>query len=61
METSAIFNVARRRGMRAASLFVVSDELGGDAWEAGFHDPRFERGKRTARRVVLDAISGAFR
>lgn len=56
MEASALFQIARVRRVEAASLFVVSDELGGPAWNAGFHDPRFKTAKRRAAKVVVDAL-----
>ncbi|TLZ71648.1 MAG: purine-nucleoside phosphorylase [Methanobacteriota archaeon] len=58
MEASAIWAVARHRGLRAASLFVVSDELGGDGWNPGFRDPAFLDGKRRALRVLVEALAG---
>ena len=57
MEASALYAVAHSRRLRAASVFVVSDELGGKGWNAGFRDPVFRRGKRMAMRAVIDAIS----
>jgi purine-nucleoside phosphorylase len=57
MEASAMYAVARHRGARIASLFVVSDELGGEEWNAGFRHPAFRNGKRRALRVVIDALS----
>ncbi len=56
MEASAMYAVACHRGVRIASLFVVSDELGGEEWNAGFRHPAFLRGKRRALRVVIDAL-----
>ena len=39
MEAAAIFAVARVRGVRAALLVAVSDELFGHEWNVGFgHD-----------------------
>jgi len=57
MEAAAVWAVARHRGVRAASLFVVSDELGGEGWNPGFDDPRFLAGKRRARRLLMRVIS----
>lgn len=37
MEAAAVFAVARRRGIDAASLFVVSDYLGPDDCHPKFH------------------------
>lgn len=56
MEASALFNVARYRGVRAAGLFVVSDELGGDDWNAGFDDARYHRGTQNALDAVVDVL-----
>src|SRR5256712_13627742 len=56
MEAGGVLAVERNRGVRAASLFVVSDELGGEGWNPGFDDPRFLAGKRRARRLLLDVI-----
>jgi uridine phosphorylase len=56
MEASALFQVARVRRVGIASLFVVSDELAGPKWNAGFSDPRFIAAKRRAAQVVVDAI-----
>ncbi len=61
MEASALWAVARLRGLQAASLFVVSDELGGDDWNAGFHRPEYLAGKRRALQVLVDAMSGSSR
>lgn len=56
MEASALFRVARVRRIRLASLFVVSDELEGPEWNAGFRNPRFVAMKRRAARAVVDAM-----
>ena len=61
MEASAVYTVARVRKMRAASLFVVSDELGGDEWNAGFRHAAFLAGKRRAYPAVMDAITRDWR
>jgi uridine phosphorylase len=58
MEASAIWAVARYRGFRAASLLVVSDELGGDGWNPGFRDPAFLEGKKRALRALVDVLAG---
>jgi uridine phosphorylase len=57
MEAAALWAVARHRKVRTASLFVVSDELGGKEWNTGFHDPRFLAGKKRARRLLVEVIS----
>src|SRR5207245_11538144 len=57
MDAAALWAVARHRRVRGASLFVVSDELGGEGWNPGFDDPRFLAGKRRARRLLMYVIS----
>ncbi len=56
MEASAMWAVARLRKLRAASLFVVSDELSGRDWLFGFDDPRFLAAKKEALRIVADVV-----
>jgi len=58
MEAAALWAVARHRDVRAASLFVVSDELSGKEWNPGFQDSRFLAGKRRAGPPLTDLISG---
>ena len=38
MEAAALFTVSRVLGVRAASVFCVSDVLHGLEWEPHFHD-----------------------
>jgi uridine phosphorylase len=42
METSAVFALAEYRGVKAASLHVVVDELWGETWRRGFTNRRVE-------------------
>jgi len=56
MEASALWQVARVRGVKVASLFVVSDELDGAEWNAGFRDSRYLAAKRSAATAVVDAL-----
>lgn len=58
MEASAIYAVANSLGVRAASLFVVSDELAGDSWKEGFAADTFRAGKQRTRRAILDFMAG---
>lgn len=51
MELSAIFTVAGFRGIEAAGILVVSDELSDYQWRPGFNTPAF----RTARECVCRA------
>ncbi len=57
MEAAAVYAVARHRDLRAASLFVVSDELHGEGWNPGFRNPTFMRAKRRAIPAIADALS----
>jgi len=59
MEAAALYAVARFRGLRVASLMVVSDELGGEGWNPGFLRPEFLRAKRDAIHAVVDAVARA--
>lgn len=59
MEASALFTVGRYRRARIASLLVVSDEVGGDAWKPGFQDSGFRQGVRRSLPAVVDVMSGA--
>jgi purine-nucleoside phosphorylase len=56
MEVAALYAVGRYRGVRVASLLVVSDELSGLKWKPGFRHAAFLRARRTALRVLVDAI-----
>jgi uridine phosphorylase len=58
METSALFAVARFRGIRLASLLVVSDELSSLSWRPGFKDPRFQAIRSRAIHHLLGAVEG---
>jgi len=57
MEAAALWTVARHRGMRVASVFVVSDELGGPGWNPGFHHERHVEGLRRAARLVGEILA----
>lgn len=55
MEAAAIFAVARVRGVRAALIVAVSDELFGDEWNVGFgHDAYLDSLARAAD-AAMDA------
>lgn len=56
METSALFTVARYRGIRLAVVLVVSDELHTLTWVHGFREKRF----RTNRDIVADRTLKTF-
>ena len=53
MELSALFTVARFRGVRCAAIVAVSDELHGDDWDIGFGREDFVRSMTKAARVAL--------
>jgi len=57
MEAAALWTVARHREMRVASIFVVSDELGGPGWNPGFHHERHVEGLQRAARLVVDILA----
>jgi uridine phosphorylase len=58
MEMSALFTVARYRGVALAGLLVVSDELFTLTWRHGLRDDHFHRSRRQAVTVVLDCLTG---
>jgi purine-nucleoside phosphorylase len=53
METSAVFALAAFRGIRAAALLIVSDELFRGRWRTGFSSPLLEE---RARGVFLPLL-----
>jgi uridine phosphorylase len=54
MEAAAMFAVARVRGIHAALLVSISDELGHPEWRPGFHDERYLTTLVTAADAVVD-------
>ena len=58
MEMSALFTVARYRGVALAGLLVVSDELFTLTWRHGLRDDRFRHSRRQAITAVLDSLTG---
>ena len=54
MEISALFTVARFRGVDMAALAVVSDELASFKWRPGFKLDEFRRGRMAACTVIRD-------
>lgn len=56
MEMSALFTVARFRGVALAGLLVVSDELFSLTWRHGLRDNSFRRNRHKAVRAALDAL-----
>jgi purine-nucleoside phosphorylase len=56
METSALFTVARYRGIDLACVLVVSDDLSTLQWVHGFKDPRFLEARKRVARCVLQTL-----
>jgi uridine phosphorylase len=52
METSALFTLAAFRGVEAAALLVVSDDLAELSWKAGFRDSGFSRSREAAASIL---------
>lgn len=52
MELSALFTVARFRGIDLCGILVVSDELYHPQWRAGFSDDRFKAGRKAVCEVI---------
>ena len=52
METSALFTVAKFRGVELGGVLVVSDELSAFKWRPGFKENRFQQSRRVACRMV---------
>jgi purine-nucleoside phosphorylase len=54
MEASALYIVGAMRGLRVASLFIVSDELF-HPWRPGFYDRSFRDSAMRIAECALDA------
>ncbi|MGD1970268.1 MAG: nucleoside phosphorylase [Desulfobacterales bacterium] len=54
MEISALFTVAKYRGVDLSALAIVSDELASFKWRPGFKTSEFKRGRQAACRVIKD-------
>jgi uridine phosphorylase len=54
MEISALFTVAKFRGVDVAALTVVSDELASFKWRPGFKLDEFKHGRMAACSVIID-------
>jgi nucleoside phosphorylase len=54
MEISALFTVARFRGVRMGAIVVVSDELVSFKWRPGFKLDEFKHGRKAACAVIRD-------
>lgn len=58
METSALFTLARYRGIRLAVLLVVSDDLSSLKWVHGFRESAFRQCREKLARLALTAMCG---
>ena len=56
MEVSALWSVARFRGVDLGAILVVSDELSTGSWRPGFKQERFVRARQDACQVVKDVV-----
>ncbi|MEK6833695.1 MAG: nucleoside phosphorylase [Nanoarchaeota archaeon] len=56
MEASAIFAVAKLRGVKIASVFVVSDVLGNKKWNPQFHKLDLTKNLNKVLDVVIDCL-----
>jgi len=57
MESSATFTVAKFRGIKAASLLVVSDSLANFKWELYFlNDGYLKSHLETSSKIILEAL-----
>jgi purine-nucleoside phosphorylase len=56
METSALFTVARYRGIDLAAVLVVSDDLSTLRWVHGFKDPKFLESRKRVAHAVLETL-----
>ncbi|MBI4764207.1 MAG: nucleoside phosphorylase [Deltaproteobacteria bacterium] len=53
MEISAFFTVSAFRGIEAAALLIVSDDLSGLTWRHGFRETRFLEARRQVARFLF--------
>lgn len=58
METSALFTVARYRGIDLAVVLVVSDDLSTLRWVHGFKDANFLESRKKVVHAVLETLRG---
>jgi len=56
MEMSALMTLSVYRSVRLAALLVVSDEMAGLKWHAGFRDPGFKETRRFASDFFMRLI-----
>jgi len=56
MEASALFAVAKLRGVKIASVFVVSDVLGNEKWDSQFHKLDLTKNLNKVLDVAIDCL-----
>jgi len=56
MELSALFTLARFRGVQLAAILAISDELATLKWKPGFLKPSFLSATRKTIRIAIDAL-----
>lgn len=57
MESSATFTVAKFRGIRAASMLVVSDSLASFKWELYFQNDEYQKSwYEISHKIILEAL-----
>jgi uridine phosphorylase len=61
METSALFTLAKFRGIRLACVLVVSDELSGGKWAHGFRETRFKEAREKVVKSAFEAVCASAR
>jgi uridine phosphorylase len=59
METSALFSVARFRGVDLAAVLIVSDDLSSLKWVHGFRDAAFHESRKRVINPILKSICRA--
>jgi uridine phosphorylase len=57
MELAALLAVAAFRGVAAAGVLVVSDELSGGTWRNASRSPEVRRARELAARLALEALT----
>jgi len=57
MELSAVYNIARYRGIEACGLVVISDELFEGEWRSGFKSPKILFSLIEAGKIALSVLA----
>lgn len=59
METSALFAVSAFRGIEAAALLIVSDDLSGMTWRHGFREAKFVEARKQVCQFLFRYVFSA--